>query len=122
MICHCLYGCGNLLITGRNKVLAKVIFSEACVILSTGEDLVPGVSNFSGAGVLVPGRVPPNYLGGGVVSGPGVVPPNVRGGGHLHQNTVNIWPVRILISCFGGILDEHLFKWQHVAVCSLLSL
>ena len=44
-------------ITGRNEVLAKVIFSQASVIHS------------------------------------------VHGGGVLHQNTVNVRPVRILLEC-----------------------
>ena len=35
------------LITGRNEVLAKVIFSEACVILSTGGGVV-SAPNFRG--------------------------------------------------------------------------
>ena len=60
-------------ITGRNEVLAKVIFSEACVILSTGGGgsgpgggegggLVPrGVSKFSGGS--------PIFRGGGVATG-----------------------------------------------------
>ena len=72
----------DFIVTGRNEVLAKVIFSQACVILSTGVGipaclagqsqggwvsqhalqvspqrgcLVPGVSNFSGGGGVVEG-------------------------------------------------------------------
>ena len=42
-------------ITGRNEVLAKVIFSQACVILFTG-----GFLQIFGGG-LVPGGSPPEY-------------------------------------------------------------
>ena len=49
--------------TGRNEVLAKVIFSQACVILFTGGggflQIFGGVSNFSG------GEVSPNFRGEG---------------------------------------------------------
>ena len=67
----------NSIITGRNEVLAKVIFSEACVILSTGGGSskffggVPpnfrGVSNFSGGGFLhiFGGGGSPIFRGGG---------------------------------------------------------
>ena len=51
--------------TGRNEVLAKVIFSQACVILFTG-----------GSG---PGGVPPNF--GGVLQIFGGFPPNFFWGG-----------------------------------------
>ena len=74
----------TMIVTGRNEVLAKVIFSQACVILSTGGCLVPG-------GFL--------QIFGGGVSGPGGVPPNFRGGRCLHRNTVNVRPVRILLEC-----------------------
>ena len=60
----------GLLVTGRNEVLAKVIFSQACVILSTGggsgyssmpcKSVLGGVwsQGGSGPGGLVPGRSP----------------------------------------------------------------
>ena len=117
------------LFTGRNEVLAKVIFSEACVILSTGgmvwsrgSPILGGSSKFSGRGVFLQ-----IFLGGG-----GVVPPNFWGvskfsgglqflggsskflgglqffrgggsskfsGGVLYWNTVTVQPVRILLEC-----------------------
>ena len=54
-------GCnvGPVLITGRNEVLAKVIFSQACVILFTG-------------GVSGPGGVPPIFRGSPIFRGGGV--------------------------------------------------
>ena len=60
--------------TGRNEVLAKVIFSEACVILSTGGGGV--CSKFSGGCLL-------QIFGGGVCSkfSGGVSAPNFPGGG-----------------------------------------
>ena len=45
-------------ITGRNEVLAKVIFSQACVILSTGGG--PGEVPPLQAGTPPPGRHPPS--------------------------------------------------------------
>ena len=57
--------CDNYVITGRNEVLAKVIFSQACVILSTGGGgYLPGPGGWSeifGAGCL-------KFSGGGGVS------------------------------------------------------
>ena len=62
----------NAIFTGRNEVLAKVIFSEACVILSTGGCLVPGGCLQFSEGVSGPGGC---LVLGGVwsqgVSGPG---------------------------------------------------
>ena len=72
------------IVTGRNEVLAKVIFSHACVILFTGRGV-------SGRGCL-------QFFGGGVSNFPGGS--NFSGeGGVLHQNTVNVWPVCILLEC-----------------------
>ena len=51
-----------LLFTGRNEVLAKVIFSQACVILFTGGS--QGVFNFSGGGCLQFFGGSPIFLGG----------------------------------------------------------
>ena len=51
------------MITGRNEVLAKVIFSQACVILSTGGGLVrypPLQAGTPQAGTPPPGRHPPS--------------------------------------------------------------
>ena len=42
--------------------------------------------------------VPPNFRGGFLQIFGGEVPPNFRGG-CLHQNTVNVRPVRILLEC-----------------------
>ena len=73
--------------TGRNEVLAKVIFSEACVILSTGGGCAP---NFRWGGCLLQifgGVSAPNF-GGGVCSkfSGGVSASNFRGmGGCLLQ-------------------------------------
>ena len=75
-------------VTGRNKVLAKVMFLQASVILSTGGGVsAPGgcqLQIFGGrgsaqnfGGVSGPGRVSaPNF--GGVCSG-GCLPPNLGG-------------------------------------------
>ena len=128
----------TMLVTGRNEVLAKVIFLHLSVILFTGG----GLSNFSG------GEVPPNlggclqffggilqilggslqffgggsgsskfsgrvsnFLGGGspIFQGGVGLPPNFR-------NMVNIRPVRILLECilvFRIVLCEHVQKIQH---------
>ena len=62
----------DLIFTGRNEVLAKAIFSEACVILSTG----------GGGGVSAP-----NFRGGCLLQifGGGVSAANFHGGGCLLQ-------------------------------------
>ena len=110
-------------ITGRNEVLAKVMFLHVSVILLTGGGCLPGggVSaggvppNFLGGGVCLEGGVPPNFrggsskfFGGGCLPGGGV---SARGGflqifrggpffgGVLPRNTVNVRPVRILLEC-----------------------
>ena len=75
----------KIIFTGRNEVLAKVIFSQACVILFTGGCLLQisegGVcSKFLGGCLL-------QILGG---SGPG---------GSNFRNAVNVRPVRILLEC-----------------------
>ena len=114
--------------TGRNEVLAKVIFSEACVILSTGGvggcllqiwGGVVSAPNFRGGGVCSKfsgGRVSaPNFRGGVCSKFQGGSAPNFGGvcskfsGGCLLQifgggvsnfrNTVNVRPVRILLEC-----------------------
>ena len=87
------------LVTGRNEVLTKVIFSQACVILSTGGGGVwsrGGSPNFQGGSSKFSGGVPPNF-GGGSSKISGGVSPNFRGG--LHRKTVNVRPVRILLEC-----------------------
>ena len=56
-----------LFITGRNEVLAKVMFLQASVILSTGggEGMVPGgVSPILGGSPIFRGEVSPILLGG----------------------------------------------------------
>ena len=61
------------IITGRNEVLAKVIFSQASVILLTGGGVV---SNFSGGGspTFPRGGVVSNFSGGLQFSGGGGSP------------------------------------------------
>ena len=86
--------------TGRNEVLAKVIFLHLSVILFTGGgvcSIFGGVSapNFQGGCLLQifgggRGGSAPNFRGWG--SGPG-------GGSSNFQNTVNIRPVCILLEC-----------------------
>ena len=76
------YVCLADLITGRNEVLAKVIFSQASVILFTGVGGVwsRGVSNFSAGGG------PPNFRGVSNFPGGGVSPPEYgqrSAGAHL---------------------------------------
>ena len=99
--------------TGRNEVLAKVIFSQACVILSTGGSGPGGVSGPGGLQILggVWSRgVLQIFRGGGVWSrgvlqifggGRGLVPGGFSkfSGGGLHRNMVNVRPVRILLEC-----------------------
>ena len=106
------------IITGRNEVLAKVIFSEACVKNSVhrGGGSAPnfrgGVSapNFWGEGGVCSkfsgGVSAPNFGGGGRVSAPnfrgeGGVCSKFWGGGGVSnfRNTVNVWPVCILLEC-----------------------
>ena len=87
--------------TGRNEVLAKVIFSQACVILFTGGggmvwgglQFFGGASNFSG---FFLGGVVSNFSGGPPIFQVGL---QFFGGGGLHRNTVNVRPVRILLEC-----------------------
>ena len=50
--------------TGRNEVLAKVMFSQASVILSTGGGALDFALIFRGGGLFL-GGVPPNFRGGG---------------------------------------------------------
>ena len=91
----------GLLFTGRNEVVAKVMFLHVCVILFTG-----GVS---GQTPLGPGRHPPGPgrhppgpgrenppRPGRPPPGPGRQPPSVEG---RLQHTVNERPVRILLEC-----------------------
>ena len=109
--------CAFNIFTGRNEVLAKVIFARASVIHSVHrEGCSRFCSNFSGGGGIFGGNsskflikssskfsggVPPNFFLGGYFFGGGS--PNFRGGvffgGVLHRNTVNVWPVRILLEC-----------------------
>ena len=84
----------NQIFTGRNEVLAKVIFSQASVIHSVhgggGSDPVGG------------GGVPPNFQGGSSKFSGGVLQIFFWAGGRggvLHRNTVNVRPVRILLEC-----------------------
>ena len=96
-----------LLITGRNKVLAKVIFSQVSVIHSVhrGGGLVPAVGgwrspNFWGVSPILGGGGSPNFRGSPIFLGGS---PNFQGSpifwGGLHWNTVNTRPVRILLEC-----------------------
>ena len=97
-----------LFLPARNKVLAKVIFSQASVIHSVhrgggGVSGPGGFSNFSEGGFL-------QIFGGAPILGGGLVPggsskfsggfSNFSGGGVLHRNTVNVRPVRILLNAF----------------------
>ena len=86
-ICRVLYKdqCFNL-ITGRNEVLAEVMFLHVSVILLTGGCLpgggVPpnfqgGLLQIFGGGVSAWRGVPPNFWGRGCLPGGGV-PPNFR--------------------------------------------
>ena len=120
------YWNASLVITGRNEVLAKVMFLHVSVILLTG-----GVAAFGGGACLGGGGVPAlggpawrgGLPGGGVPAWGGCLPggmPAWRGGclpwggvclggvpawrrGHLTRhpppNTVNARPVRILLEC-----------------------
>ena len=87
----------TVIFTGRNEVLAKVIFSQASVIHSVHRGGV--CSKFSG------GVSAPNFWGGGVGGcvcskfGGGVSAPNFQGRGVCLRNTVNVRPVRILLEC-----------------------
>ena len=74
------------LITGRNEVVAKVMFLHVCVILFTGG----GVSRQTPLG---PGRPPPDQA-----DPPGRENPP-GSGRHPPQHTVNERPVRILLEC-----------------------
>ena len=142
-----------IIITGRNEVLAKVIFSQASVIHSVHGGGVwsrGGAPNFQGGFLQICGGVPPNFRGGflQIFKGGGVPPnffggflqilggffqnfwggsPNFLGGflqifggssefcggfskfsgGCLHQNTVNVRPVRILLECILVMFDVH---------------
>ena len=109
-------------ITGRNEVLAKVIFLHLSVILFTGEGvgLVPGgCLQFFGGSPIFGGGGPPIFWG--VSNFPGVsifqgvsnfsgVSPIFRGSpifqGGLHRNMVNIQPVRILLECILVLLSK----------------
>ena len=110
-----------MVITGRNEVLAKVIFSQASVILFMGGGSGPGgyLQIFGGGSSKIWGwgclqffgrGGPPIFLGG--------VPPNFRGGGGLHRNTVNVRPVRILLECILVCLSVAQFTCHHANVKS----
>ena len=105
------------LFTGRNEVLAKVIFSQASVILFPGGSGPGGVSGPGGFLQIFGGEGSPNFRGG--LQFFGGVPPIFRGGGvskfsgvsnflgvskfsggvPRHWNMVNVRPVRILLEC-----------------------
>ena len=121
------------IITGRNEVLAKVIFSQASVIHSVhrgGLQFFGGLSKFSkGEGVS-------NFLGGlqiwGVSKFSGGLQIFGEGGwflqifwgvskflgglqffrGGFHRNTVNVRPVRILLECILVLLFFSQEKFQ----------
>ena len=93
-------------ITGRNEVLAKVMFLQVCVILFTGRDV------WSGPGGVrhpppgrhphqvrhPPGQTPPRAdTPPGQIPPPGQTPPPPRSS--RLRNTVNDRPVRILLEC-----------------------
>ena len=107
----------RLIFTGWNEVLAKVIFSQACVILSTGRggglgniftsvchsvhrggvsEIFRGVSEIFGGMSEILGGVSEIWGVSKIFRG-GFW--NFRGGGVLHRNTVNVRPVRILLEC-----------------------
>ena len=101
--------------TGRNEVLAKVIFSQACVCPQGGG--APDFALIFRGGGLFFGGVPPNFQGGCVFLGG--VPPTFSGGGFLqisrgglHRNTVNVWPVRILLECILVVITSNGLKIQ----------
>ena len=76
----------KFIITGRNEVLAKVIFSQACVILFTGGvSSRGGVSKFLGWGVLQIFRGSPIFFWGGRV---GDVVSNFSGGSPIFREGV----------------------------------
>ena len=108
-----------VVITGRNEVLAKVIFSQACVCPQGGvvcsrfcSNIPGGVGGYFFGGVYFSGGY---FLGGvffggvffrggvffwgGIFLGGYFLGGYFFGGGVLHQNTVNIRPVRILLEC-----------------------
>ena len=101
--------------TGRNEVLAKVIFLHVCVILFTGG----GLLQISG-GVPAPnfrGGVPaPNFRGGCLLQifGGGACSKFLGGVSNL-RNTVNVQPVRILLEC---ILVK--FMYLSIFICNVI--
>ena len=111
----CFWGGGlQNLVTGRNEVLAKVIFSQACVILSTGGGGC--LLQISGGG---PGQVPPRQAPPPGTHPPWQAPPPGRHPPGRHPpwqapppgrhpprqapppppDTVKARPVRILLEC-----------------------
>ena len=106
-------------ITGRNEVLAKVIFSQASVCPQGGSFFSGGVffggsSKFSGGGVFL-GGVPPNFRGGGCILGGvsffGGVPLNFWGGGFLQIWGVCLFGGGIFLGgcLFGGVVPPNFF-------------
>ena len=95
------YACGTVhiqnIITGRNEVLAKVMFLQVSVILLTGGGGVPDQAPPPGPGRYTPpdqAGTPPDQAGT-PPSRPGrYTPPSSR-----PRNTVNDRPVRILLEC-----------------------
>ena len=79
-----------LFITGRNEVVAKVIFLHLFVILFTGGVCIPA---YIAAGLQGEGCAIPAYIAGGI---PACLAAGL-GGGVWH--TVNERPVRILLEC-----------------------
>ena len=113
----------QFVITGRNEVLAKVIFLHLSVILFTGGCLLQifgGVSapNFQEGcllqifgGCLLQssgGMCAPNFRGEGCLLQiwGGVCSKFFWGGSSNFQNTVNIRPVRILLECILVLICE----------------
>ena len=83
------------IITGRNEVLAKVIFSQASVCPRGGGGGIPAcLAGQSQRGGLVPGVS--NFSGGSSNFSGGL---QFFGGSPIFRNTVNVWPVHILLEC-----------------------
>ena len=94
------------IVTGRNEVLAKVIFSQASVIHSVHRG---GSSKFSGVGVSFFGGVPPNFQGGVFFLGG---PPIFGGGVFLGGNTYSTG-IRSTFGRYASYWNAFLF---HIAV------
>ena len=97
-----------ILVTSRNEVLAKVIFSEACVILSTGgwggvcSKFLGGLLQIFGGGVCSKfsgGVSAPNFQGGSA--------PNFRGGSP-------IFGIRSTFGRYASYWNAFLFKLNFI--------